>query len=58
MLVASISHKHDIPETVVAVSLFNLWRETVTTGKGLIVPLYKLKLLVSNAGSMLMASLL
>ena len=58
MLVAPIYHKHVKPETVVDLFLFTPMRETVTTGKGSLVPLDKLKLLVSNVRSLLMASLL
>ena len=52
------SHKHVKLATVVAICFFPPRRETVTTGKGSLVPLDKLKLLVSNVGSLLMDSLL
>ena len=55
--VAPLSHKHVRPSTVVALCLLPPQRETVTTGKGSLVPLDKLKLLVSIVGSLLMASL-
>ena len=58
MSVALLSHKHVRPATVVAISFFPPHRETVTTGKGLLVPLDKLKLLASNVGSLLMDLLL
>ena len=58
MLVAPLSHKHVITATVVALCFFPPRIETVTTGKGSLVPPDKLKLLVSNLGSLLMASLL
>ena len=54
LLVAPLSHKHGRLATVVALFFFPPRRETVTTGKGLLVPLDKLKLLVSNVGSLLM----
>ena len=57
-LVAPLSHKHVIPSTVVALCFFPTQRETVTIGKGSLVPLDELKLLISNVGSLLMASLL
>ena len=53
-----ISRNHVRPATVVAICFFPPRRETVTTGKGSLVPLDKLKLLVSNVGSLLMDSLL
>ena len=58
LLVNPPSHKHVRPETVVALCFFPPRRDTVTTGKGLVLPLDKLKLLVSNFGSILMAPLL
>ena len=54
--VAPLSHKHVIPATIVDLFFFPTHRETVTTGKGLLVPLDKLLLIVSNDGSLLMAS--
>ena len=54
LLVAPLSHKHVRPETYVDICFFPTKRETVTTGKGLLVLLDKLKLLVSNVGSLLM----
>ena len=56
-LVAPISHNNVIRETVVALCFFPCQIETVNTGKGLLVPLDKLKILVSKVGSLLMASL-
>ena len=50
MLVAPLYHNHVIPETVVDLCFFPPRMETVTTGKGLLVPLDKLKLIVSNVG--------
>ena len=45
LLVALISHKHFRPATIVALCLFPPQKETVTTGKGSLVPLDKLKLI-------------
>ena len=54
---ALLSHKDVRPATAVATCFFLSQRETVTTVKGLLVPLYKLKPFVSNASSLSMASL-
>ena len=58
LLVAPLPRNHVRPATVVAICFFPPRRETVNTGKGLLVHIYKLKLLVSNVGSLLMASLI
>ena len=58
LLVAPLSHKHVVPATVAALYLLSPRRDTVTNGKGFLVPLDNLNLLVSNVGSLLMASLL
>ena len=58
MLVALLSHKHFRTEIVVDLCFSTPRREAVTTRKRLLVPLDKLKLIVSNIGSLLMASLL
>ena len=55
--IAPLYHKHVRPETVVDLSFFPRWREKVTTGKGLIVPLDQLKLFVSKSGSLIMDEL-
>ena len=55
--IAPLSYKHVIPETVVDLCFFLPKRETVNTGKGSLVPLDKLNILVSNVSSLLMASL-
>ena len=55
---ALLSHKYTRLSTVIALCFFPPRRDTVVTGKGSLVPLDKLKLLVSNGGSLLMASLL
>ena len=55
MLVAPLSQKHARPDTVVSLCFFPIRRETVTAGKGLLVPLNKFKLLLSNLGSFLMS---
>ena len=46
-----------LPATVVALCFFPSRREIFTTGKGLLVLLDQLKLIVSNFSSLLMASL-
>ena len=58
LLVAPLSHKHVRLAIFVAICFFPNRRETVTTSKGLLVPLDKLKLLLSNLVSLFMASLL
>ena len=50
LLVDPLSQKHVIPATVVSICLFPPRKETVTTGKGLLVTQDKLKILVSNVG--------
>ena len=57
LLVALLSHKHVIPETFGYLHLFPTRRDTITNGKELLVPLHKLKLLVSNLGALLLAPL-
>ena len=49
--VAPLPNKHVRPETVVALCFLPLMRLPITTSKGYLVPIYKLKLLVSNLGS-------
>ena len=55
--IAPLSYKHVIPETVVGLCFFPPQRETVNTGKWSLVLLDKLKILISNVISLLMASL-
>ena len=50
--VAPIPHNHVIPATTFDLFFFAPRRETVTTGKGSLVPLDKLKLLISNVINM------
>ena len=57
LLVAPLSHKHGRPSTVFAIYLLPPQRKTITTGMGSIAPLDELKLLLSNIGSLQMASL-
>ena len=58
LLISPLYHKNVRPATVVSLDFFPLRRETVNTGKGLLVPLDKLKLPASNFGSLLMDSLI
>ena len=50
--IALLSHMHVRQATFVALYLLPPQRVTVTTGKGSLVPLDELKLLVTNVGSL------
>ena len=55
--VAQLYQNHVGPAAIVALYLCPPHRETVTTGKGPIVPIDKLKLLLLSVGLLSMASL-
>ena len=55
--VALLSHKNVRPATVLALCSLTPWRLTGTTDKVYLFPIDKLKILVSNVESLLMASL-
>ena len=55
LLLALLSHKHVRPANIAAIGIFPPRRETVTTDKGSLVPLDKLKMISSNVGLLLMA---